>query len=126
MNFKETIRSDLKVKLADMKLVCNGNVVPIVIDRIDEEYEIGCLPVYTITAYGAKDCKNLSIVPKPARVIFHNPATVIYWEDGTKTVVKCQPGDTYDKEKGVALCYMKKILGNMPREFNKALKKWVK
>ena len=30
----------------------------------------------------------------------------------TKTKVKCQEGDTYDKEKGLAMCIAKKFLGN--------------
>lgn len=63
---------------------------------------------------------------KIKEVIFNEPATIVYWEDGTKTVVKCQDGDTYDKEKGLALCYMKKITGNKSGNFNKVLKEWVK
>ena len=35
------------------------------------------------------------------KVIFNNPATIVYWLDGTKTVVKCQPGDVYSKETGL-------------------------
>lgn len=58
------------------------------------------------------------------RVIFNPPATVILWQDGTKTVVKCQPGDTYDSEKGFALAYLKKLLGN-DNTFNKEIHKWV-
>lgn len=46
------------------------------------------------------------------KVIFNNPATIIFWADGTKTVVKCQEGDTYDPEKGMAMAIAKKALGN--------------
>ena len=49
----------------------------------------------------------------PFRVIFNYPVTVVLWADGTKTVVKCQEGDNYDKITGLALCYMKKALGNV-------------
>ena len=31
-------------------------------------------------------------------VIFNDPATIVYWEDGTKTVVKCH-NETFDEEK---------------------------
>jgi len=55
-------------------------------------------------------------------VIFNPPATVVLWEDGTKTVVKCDPKDPFDEMKGLALCYMKKALGNTSRELNKALR----
>ena len=60
---------------------------------------------------------------KPVKVIFNNPATIVIWDDGTKTIVKRQKGDRYDKEKGLALCYMKKALGNTSRKLNDALRK---
>jgi hypothetical protein len=60
---------------------------------------------------------------KAKQVIFNPPATVVLWADGTKTVVKCDPEDTYNETTGVALCYMKKALGNTSRELNKALRK---
>jgi hypothetical protein len=62
-------------------------------------------------------------MPKIKEVIFNNPATIIYWRDGTKTVVKCQPEDTYDKEKGFMAAYMKKICGN-DNTFNKIINNW--
>lgn len=58
------------------------------------------------------------------KVIFNNPATIILWKDGTKTVVKCQKGDTYDKEKGFYMCVAKKALGNKGN-FNNEFKRWV-
>ena len=51
-------------------------------------------------------------VPRMERVILNDPATIIFWKDGTKTIVKCQNGEKFDAEKGIALCYMKKVLGN--------------
>lgn len=45
------------------------------------------------------------------KVIFNDPATIVYWEDGSKTVVKCQEGDTFDKEKGLAMCIAKRVYG---------------
>lgn len=45
-------------------------------------------------------------------VIFNNPATIILWKDGTKTVVKCGEGEAYDPEKGMAMAIAKKLLGN--------------
>ncbi len=59
---------------------------------------------------------------KAEKVIFNNPATIVIWSDGTKTIVKRQKGDRYNKRAGLALCYMKKALGNGTREFNDALK----
>ena len=45
-------------------------------------------------------------------VIFSDPATVVFWSDGTKTVVKTRGGEKYDKEKGLAMAIIKKITGN--------------
>ena len=61
----------------------------------------------------------------PKKVIFNEPATIVLWSDNTKTVVKCSPNDTYDKEKGLALCYMKKLYGN-DNKFHKIFSKWTK
>lgn len=57
-------------------------------------------------------------------VIFNDPATIVIWLDGSKTVVKCQPGDTYSKETGLALCIAKKYLGNKGN-YNEVFKKWI-
>ena len=58
------------------------------------------------------------------KVIFNSPATIVFWADGTKTVVKCQDGDVYSPEVGIAMCYMKKALGNQSN-FNNTFKKHV-
>ena len=55
-------------------------------------------------------------------IIFNEPATIVKWKDGTKTVVKCQKGDTYDREKGLALCVLKKMLGNSSKALNDILR----
>ena len=62
--------------------------------------------------------------PSIKDVIFNDPATIVIWSDGSKTVVKCQPGDTYSKETGLALCIAKKYLGNKGN-FNEVFKKWI-
>lgn len=59
------------------------------------------------------------------KVIFNNPATIVLWSDGTKTVVKCGPDDIFDKEKGLAMAIVKKMAGNDSR-FHKVFKKWCK
>lgn len=58
------------------------------------------------------------------KVVFHDPATIVYWTDGTKTVVKCQPGDTFDPLKGFLMAFFKKACGNKGN-YNNALKKIV-
>ena len=59
------------------------------------------------------------------KVIFNNPATIVLWSDGTKTVVKCGPDDIFDEEKGLAMAIVKKMAGNDSR-FHKVFKQWCK
>lgn len=63
-------------------------------------------------------------LPSIKNVYFNDPATVVLWDDGTKTVVKCQKGDTYSKETGLSLCIAKKALGNKGN-YNDIFKKWI-
>lgn len=66
--------------------------------------------------------KNLEDDSRIKNVIFNKKATVVFWDDGTKTVVHCQPGDKYDAEKGLLACMAKKFYGG--NGFNRALAKW--
>lgn len=63
-------------------------------------------------------------VPAIDDVIFNGPATIVMWADGDKTVVKCQEGDTFSKETGLAMAIAKKALGNKSR-FNETFKQWI-
>ena len=59
------------------------------------------------------------------KVIFNDPATIVLWSDGSKTVVKCGPEDTYDMDKGLAMAIAKKMAGNDNR-FHKVFKQYPK
>ena len=65
-----------------------------------------------------------SHIPEIKNVIFNDPATIVFWEDGTKTVVKCQDSDEFDHEKGLAMAIAKKAYGNKGSYCNK-MKKWL-
>ena len=58
-------------------------------------------------------------------VIFNDPATIVFWKDGTKTVVKCGEGDIYDPEKGLAMAIAKKHYGNKYAYYN-VFQHWMK
>ena len=45
------------------------------------------------------------------RVIFNDPATIILWKDGSKTVVKRSDDDVWDPEKGFCMAVIKKLYG---------------
>lgn len=57
------------------------------------------------------------------KVKFNPPATIVFWTDDTKTVVKCK-GEDYDPEKGLAMCISKKFLGDKGNYYE-VFKKWL-
>lgn len=57
------------------------------------------------------------------KVKFNPPATIVFWTDNTKTVVKCK-GEDYDPEKGLAMCICKKVLGDKGNYYE-VFKKWL-
>ena len=77
-----------------------------------------------ITMETAKMYLEKSNLPKIKKVIFNYPATIIIWEDKSKTVVKLMEDDEWDPEKGFAMAYLKKILGT--QRLRKEIKTWVK
>ena len=58
------------------------------------------------------------------KVIFNDPATIVCWSDGTKTVVKCGDNDAFDPEKGLAMAISKKFFDNMGYYYD-VFKKWL-
>lgn len=58
------------------------------------------------------------------KVIFNEPATIVFWADGTKTVVKCGEDDIWDPEKGLAMAVTKKFFGNEGFYYD-IFKKWI-
>ena len=82
---------------------------------MDHDEDILCKVMCAIK----ENTNNMSI----KKVIFNNPATIVLWEDGTKTVVKKQKGERWDKEKGLAMAIVKKMHGNKSN-YNDIFKKW--
>ena len=67
---------------------------------------------------------NKNIRNKIKKVIFNDPATIVFWSDGKKTVVKCGERDIYDPEKGLAMAIAKRALGN-EGNYYELFKKWL-
>ena len=83
--------------------------------------EVGCEieGYFTPSVYKARNAREkltpvhpVGPKPIPKKVIFSGPATTILWKDGTKTTVKCSSEDVWDDDVGIAMCYLKKMLGN--------------
>lgn len=102
---REMVKSEMfKAEVKGFK----GGVVPPLYKLVDErEEEMVLQDVFRIK-----------------RVIFNNPATIVFWKDGTKTVVKCE-GEEFDQEKGLAMAISKRALGNTGRYYD-TFKEWCK
>lgn len=71
-----------------------------------------------------KDVQKSEMLDKINNVIFNKPATIVFWADGTKTVVKCEHED-FDPEKGLAMAIVKKIMADNHSYYNEIFKKWI-
>ncbi len=89
---------------------------------------VTCVITVEPTETESKDIHiNLIDTLEITNVMFNPPATIIFWRDGTKTVVKTQ--EDFDPEKGLAMAISKKMFGNNYGYYNvfqKWLKKWDK
>lgn len=112
----------------DAYLLVNGEKIPVCIETIRQSWDtypefeghfLEISPLLTQKTQNQYDDRM-----RIKKVIFNDPATIVLWKDGTKTVVKCQPGDIYSEEYGLALCIAKKALGNQSN-FNNVFKKWI-
>lgn len=83
---------------------------------------------FGILTDAGKHCPNWHIsgvfVPAIKKVHFNDPVTVVIWTDGTKTIVRCGEGESYDPEKGLAMAIAKKALGNKGNYYE-VFKKWL-
>lgn len=50
--------------------------------------------------------------PIPKKVIYSGPATIVLWEDGTKTVVKCSKRDSWNAQTGFLWALAEKVYGS--------------
>ena len=70
-------------------------------DPLDQKYE-----------FAQKQINSLLGVK---RVVFNDPATIIFWADGEKTVVKCSEGETFNPYMGFCAAVAKRVYGNNSR-----------
>lgn len=67
--------------------------------------------------------KKYEYFPLIKNVIFNPPATIVFWDDKTKTVVKVKEGEAYDPYTGLAMAICKKLYGN---KYGGTFRKWTK
>ena len=102
---------DTPVRILEIETIMN-NPTKIVCEACDS--------MWTKTNPYMPKKNNLAI----KNVIFNPPATIVFWEDGTKTVVQARENDIYDPEKGLMAAITKKALGNQGNYYN-TIRKYV-
>lgn len=101
----------------------NTLINPVLAMDIDKEMKMLAKHALNKT-FGVESLERRENTMAIKKVIFNDPATVVLWEDGTKTIVKSGESDIYDPEKGLAMAIAKKALGNKGNYYN-VFKKWL-
>lgn len=133
------------IRNSDMKLYAINLGNPYLKNNVQHFYESQIIGLYRnyvddrlISCINPKACGiainydndpfSTPLLPNIKKVIFNKPATIVLWEDGTKTVVKLTYNidvyDRFDPEKGLAMAIAKKVLGNKGNYYNE-FKKWL-
>ena len=100
----------------------NNSYVNTYTKTLDEYFSRADAKVLLNSIYGMTSMSTNNVFLK--KVIYNDPATIAFWSDGTKTIVKAQPGDIFDPEKGLAMAIAKKACGNKGNYYN-GFKKWL-
>ena len=96
---------------------------PEVYDGFEEVYDKMISDFFTPKYYKESN-NNLRVKDLEIKdVKFNDPATIVWFNDGSKTVVKCQNDETFDKEKGLAMAIVKRLYDNKG-SFNEVFKKY--
>ena len=95
------------------------------IRNLAEDFNFGELHIAPVEVVKTVPC---TLIPMPAQVIFNPPATIVYWEDGDKTVVRCD-NDVFSEEFGYAMACMRKAYGSrgeFKAQFKNAFRPYLK
>lgn len=102
----------------------NSNYEAREIIDIDDELKMFFNETLVMQDLMPKPQKTTFFMPEIVKVIFNKPATIVFWSDDTKTIVKCSDNEPFDKEKGLAMAIVKKVYGNCGNYYNE-FKKWL-
>ena len=112
--------AETKRRVATMDIINPLEKLDSIKEEIKGEKENKTMPPKNNINYGSFFAKGSLFIADKAEikdVIFNDPATIVFWSDGTKTVVRCENED-FDKEKGLAMAICKKFLGTNKSKSN--------
>lgn len=110
------------VEASKPKFTFSPHDIPNYFTAPDESPTIMYNEMYNYNKMKEKNMLRFNIV----NVIFNDPATIVFWRDGSKTVVKCKD-EPYDPEKGLAMAIAKYCLGSNATkgDYYNAFRRWL-
>lgn len=114
---RQLINSNYGLTSAQIKDCFGDSVFNKIYNNLDVSREMGWLfkngsYLKPVKSTARDEYRRREKLPEISEVIFNKPATIVKWADGTKTVVKVQGKERYNKEKGLAMAIAKKAMGN--------------
>lgn len=114
---KQLMNSRYGLASADIRDCFGDSAFDKIYNNLDVSREMqfaytGKWPMIECKPTAKEQYRNRGKLPEISEVIFNKPATIVKWADGTKTVVKVQGKERYNKEKGLAMAIAKKAMGN--------------
>ena len=99
-----------------IRIYNNGPIADIHVLATNKDY---------LTSHGVSESKDRGYDngDRIKDVIFNDPATIVFWNDGTKTVVQAV-NEPFDPEKGLAMAICRKAFGNK-HDYYDVFKKYV-
>ena len=130
---KEHFRKDNNMNFNNTKLFVDDKVYKANNIELTENYSE--FPKITVSAYLSPSNRTTATTygctcrtpkfPTIENVIFNPPATIVFWSDKTKTIVKADYDyESYDPEKGIAMAIAKKLMGDNKGKYYDIFKHW--
>ena len=114
----EDAMSEIRASICASDCGYNDRIVPeqVFTKTVSGRIDPGHIKTGRVAYTGSTKTQRIKAMPEIEKVIFNDPATVVIWNDGTKTIVKTrQKGKKKDKfspEFGLAMAIAKKYYGN--------------
>jgi len=61
----------------------------------------------------SKKIEAKDLFPKVSRVVFNDPVTKVWFDDGTTSLVRCSKTDSFSKDAGLAFALIKRLFGTI-------------
>jgi hypothetical protein len=109
------VETNDKLPEEESKWFRNKNMKWAIPEKTNFKRRIDCSGFVSSTPFKDGYLKGIDDYDKgltPVRIIYNPPATIVFWADGDKTVVKCSETETFNKYHGFCAALAKRVIGN--------------